>query len=147
MGSGRGFSLLELIVVLSLVSILAGLGGLAHQTLRPRLNLSMAARELMMDLKLVRMRAVAEHVNYRIVFPGGSASYQPQRKVTGGYKNEGRPVSLPRGILIADCTARDGAISFVPRGTAGSFGTVTIRNETGEERHVSVNIAGQMRAY
>jgi prepilin-type N-terminal cleavage/methylation domain-containing protein len=147
MSSGKGLSLVELIIVLSLVSILAGLGVLAHQALRPQLNLSMAARQLMMDLKMVRMRAVADHVNYRVVFPGGSASYRTQRKATSGYQDEGRPVSLPPGVLIADCTARDEAISFVARGNAGSFGTVTIRNEKGEVRHVSVNIAGQMRVY
>lgn len=145
MGNRVGFSLLELVVVLSLASILAGISALAHQRLRPGLNLSLAARQLLMDLKLARMRAVAEHVNHRIVFLGGSASYRAQHRTASGYQDEGQPVPLPAGIVIGDCTARDHAIMFVPRGNAGSFGTVTLRNERGDVRRVTVDIAGQIR--
>ena len=142
-----GFSLLELIIVLSLISILAGIGVLEHQALRPRLNLGLAARQVVMDLKLARMHAVTQHVNYRILFSNNNPTYQAQRKSGHEYIDEGAPVSLPAGIAIAECTARDRGISFVPRGNAGSFGTIKIRNSRGEERHVSVDIAGQVRVY
>jgi hypothetical protein len=105
----------------------------------------MAARQVMMDLKQARMRAVAAHQNYRIVFATGSASYQRQRKAASSYQDDGGPASLPPGIVIADCTAPSDAISFVPRGSAGSFGTVTVRNHRGEARSVTVNITGQVR--
>jgi prepilin-type N-terminal cleavage/methylation domain-containing protein len=145
MGSASGFSLLELLIVLSLISILAGIGVLEHQALRSRLNLGLAARQVLMDLKMARMQAVTDHVNHRIVFSSDSRTYQAQRKAGHGYSDEGVPVALPDGIVIADCTAKDHSISFVPRGTAGSFGTVTIRNTQGEVRHLSVDIAGQVR--
>ena len=145
MGNRRGFTLLEMIVVLALVAILAGIAVLNHHAMRGRLDLGMAARQVMMDLKQARMRAVAQHVNYRIVFATGSASYRRQRKGTSGYQDDGGPTALPRGILIAGCTATGDAISFVPRGNAGSFGTVTVQNEHGEARSVTVNIAGQVR--
>jgi type II secretory pathway pseudopilin PulG len=138
---------LELIIVLSLIAILAGIGVLEHQALRPRLNLALAARQVVMDLRMARMHAVTDHVNYRIVFSSDSRTYQAQRKSGHGFSDEGVPVSLPEGIVIADCTARDHSISFVPRGSAGSFGTIKIRNTKGEERHVSVDIAGQARVY
>jgi type IV fimbrial biogenesis protein FimT len=147
MGSTSGFSLLELIIVLALISILAGIGVLEHQALRSRLNLGLAARQVLMDLKMARMHAVTDHVNYRIVFSSDSRTYQAQRKSGHGYSDEGLPVSLPDGIVIADCTANGHSISFVPRGNAGSFGTITIRNIQGEVRHVSVDIAGQARVY
>jgi prepilin-type N-terminal cleavage/methylation domain-containing protein len=147
MGSTSGLSLLELIIVLSLASILAGIGVLEHQALRPRLNLGLAARQVVMDLKMARMHAVTDHVNYRVLFSDGSRTYQAQQKSGTGYKDDGLPVSLPEGIVVTDCTARDHSISFVPRGNAGSFGTITIRNTKGDECHVSVNIAGQVRVY
>jgi prepilin-type N-terminal cleavage/methylation domain-containing protein len=147
MGTASGLSLLELIIVLSVVSILAGIGVLEHQALRPRLNLGLAARQVVRDLNNARMHAVTDHINYRIVFSVDSHTYQTQRKSGSGYSDGGLPVSLPEGITIVDCTARDQSISFVPRGNAGSFGTITIRNSQGEVRHVSVNIAGQVRVY
>jgi prepilin-type N-terminal cleavage/methylation domain-containing protein len=145
MGTTSGLSLLELIIVLAVASILAGIGVLGHQALRPRLNLGLAARQVVMDLKLARMHAVTDHVNHRIVFSSESRTYQAQRKSGQGYKDEGPPVSLPEGIVVASCTANDHSIMFVPRGNAGTFGTIAIRNTQGDERRVIVNIAGQVR--
>jgi Tfp pilus assembly protein FimT len=147
MGNARGLSVLELVIVLSLLSILGAIGVLGHQALRPHLNLGLAARQVVMDLKMARMHAVTDHVNYRVVFLNGSRTYQTQRKSGHDYNNDGLPVSLPEDTVIADCTARDHSIAFVPRGNAGSFGTITIRNTMDEVRHVTVNIAGQVRVY
>ncbi len=147
MSTAGGFTLLELIIVMGIATLLGGLGVLSQQALRAQLNLSLAARQLVMDLRLARMHAVTDHVNYRLVFPDGGGSYQAQRKVDNAYRDEGEPVGLPSGVIIADCTARDHSISFVPRGAAGSFGTITVRNVRGEERAVTVNIAGQVRVH
>lgn len=140
-----GFSVLELIVVVSLASVLAAIGVLGHQALRPSLNLSMATRQVVMDLKVARMSAIARNLTNRVVFASGGSQYQLQRKTGSSYSNEGAPVVLPQGIVIADCTAVGSAISFRPRGNAGSFGTVTIQNGKGDVRRVIVDIAGQVR--
>jgi prepilin-type N-terminal cleavage/methylation domain-containing protein len=141
----RGFSLLELVIVLSLASILAGIGVLSHRAMRPALDLSAAARQVVMGLKVARMRAAAENVNHRIVFSAGAGSYQAQRKGGSGYANIGAPIPLPRGIVVVDCNANGSAIGFRPRGNAATFGTVTIGNDQGDVRLVIVDIAGQVR--
>ena len=63
MADTRGFSILELVVTLSLASILAGISVLSHNALRPRLNLGMATRQVVMDLQVTRMRAVAHNAS------------------------------------------------------------------------------------
>ena len=141
----RGFSLLELLVVLSLVAALSGIAVLGHAALRPRLDLSDAARQVVMDLKVARMRAAAENVNHRVVFTNGSGTYQPQRKNGSTYTNTAPPVPLPQGIVVVDCTANGSVIGFRPRGNAATFGSVTIRNPKGESRQIIVDIAGQVR--
>jgi prepilin-type N-terminal cleavage/methylation domain-containing protein len=141
----RGVSLLELLVVLALMALLAGVSVLDHQAMRPGLDLRMAARQVVLDLRVARMRAVAENVTRRIVFPSDAAGYQPQRKAGSVYVDDGVAVRLPRGILISDCNAAGNGISFKPRGNAATFGTVVIRNSRGEERRVIVDIAGQAR--
>jgi prepilin-type N-terminal cleavage/methylation domain-containing protein len=145
MAETGGFSLLELLVALSLATILAGISVLGHQAIRPSLDLSMATRQVVMDLKVARMRAVADNANHRIVFGIGSSSYQLQRKNDSSYTDDGQSAALPQGIAVIDCTAKDSAISFRPRGNAGSFGTVTIQNSHGDIRHIIVDIAGQVR--
>jgi len=73
--------------------------------MRPALDLRGAARQVAMDLKVTRMRAVNDNTNHRILFTSGSGQYQPQRKKGAGYADDGRPVRLPRGIVVVDCTA------------------------------------------
>jgi prepilin-type N-terminal cleavage/methylation domain-containing protein len=145
MCEARGMSLLEVLVVLALIAILGGMSVLSHQAMRPALDLRIAARQVVMDLRAARMRAVAENVIHRVVFPSGAVSYQPQRKSGSGYVNDGTAVPLPRGILISECNATDHGISFKPRGNAATFGTVVIRNGNGDERRIIVDIAGQVR--
>lgn len=147
MPNNRGFSLLECVTAMSIAALLGGISILGHQAIRPRLDLSQGARQVMMDLKVARMRAVTDHVNYRVVFADGDAAYQLQRRAGSVYSDHGAPVTLPRGVTIADCNAQNHSITFVPRGNAGSFGTITLRNVQGEMRYVSVNIAGQVRVY
>jgi prepilin-type N-terminal cleavage/methylation domain-containing protein len=145
MANARGLSILELLVVLALTSILAGISVLSHQALRPRLNLATAVRQVVMDLHVTRIRAVARNTNHRIVFPQGTASYQLQRRGGSTYDDDGPPVALPSGITVLDCTASNDAISYRPRGNAATFGTVTLQNAKGDVRKVIVDIAGQVR--
>lgn len=145
MAISNGFSLLDLIVTLALIAILAAISALSHRALRPGLDLGSAARQVAMDLKVTRLRAVARNVNHRIVFADASGTYQPQRKVGTQYADDGFPVAMPRGIVVADCSARDGAIGFRPRGNAATFGTVTIRNANGQTRRIIVDIAGEIQ--
>lgn len=138
-------SLLEVLVGLALMAVLAGVSVLHHQAMRPALDLRVAARQVVLDLRLARMRAITENVSRRVVFPNGADGYQHQRKSGGFYVDDGVVVRLPHGILISDCTATENGISFKPRGNAASFGTVTLRNRNGEAQQVVVDIAGQAR--
>ncbi len=141
----RGFSLLEALVVLALLSLLTGFSVLNHQAMRPGLDLRMAARQVVLDLRVARLHAVADNSSHRIVFPSGAGGYQQQRKRGSVYVDDGVAVRLPPGILISECTAADNGISFKPRGNAAVFGTVVLRNGNGTERRIIVDIAGQVR--
>jgi Tfp pilus assembly protein FimT len=140
-----GISVLELVIVLAVGSVVLGVTALSHRAVRPRLDLSMAARQVAMDLKLTRMRAITEHLNHRLVFADGASAYQRQRKTSSSYADDGGRIPLPAGVVIADCTAAGGAITFRPRGNAESFGTITLHNARGDQQQVVVDIAGQVR--
>lgn len=138
-------AILELVVALAIAAVLAGAGVLGHQALRPGLNLMTATRQVVMSLLATRMRAVARNTDLRIVFANGSTSYRVQARNGTTYTDERAPVALAAGITIVDCTAQASAISFRPRGNAGTFGTVTLQNARGDVRRVVVDIAGQVR--
>ena len=51
----------------------------------------------------------------------------------------------PTACIVVDCTAAGDGVGFRPRGYAITFGTITLRNASGDERRVIVDIAGRMR--
>jgi Tfp pilus assembly protein FimT len=139
-------SVLELLTALAIVSILGGTALLAYGRMMAGWRLNAAVRQVVMDLKVMRSRAIAENTAQRILFGVPSTRYQRQREEgTTGYVDVGAPIPLPDGIETIDCTARGGAVAFQPRGHASTFGAITLRNPEGTERRVIVDMAGRIR--
>lgn len=128
------------IVAALLAAAIAG-----HAALRSRLGVTLAARQVAMDLNLARIRAIARNRDQRLVFSPGASHYRAQERTPGGHADVGPAISLPAGVRIADCTAADDAIGFRARGGASTFGTVTLRSAAGDRRDVVVGITGRAR--
>lgn len=140
-----GFTLLELVVVLSLLTALAGIAVLGHAALRDRLALWTAARQVAMHLNLTRLQAIRDNVDRQLVFTPASERYQPQRLQGSTFVDAGAALPLPAGTVIAACTAPEHAIRFRSRGNALQFGAITLRNRRLQQRRVIVSIAGHVR--
>ncbi len=145
MAAQRGFTLVELLGVFAVVAIVIAVATLDWAPARQRLALRTAARQVMLDLTAVRLRAAASNRNQRIVFPAGSPVYLRQEREGVAYVTVGGATALPREVTIASCNAVAQAITFRPRGNAATFGTVVLRNGLGEEKRVVVDIAGRIR--
>lgn len=144
--SRRGFTLLELLIAITLAGVLSAVAVPAVQRQVERWRLGAAARQVVMDLKVARGRAILDGATQRLRFAVPGASYQRERQRPGGaYAASGPATPLPDGVRVVDCTAAGDGIGFRPRGHAISFGTVTLRNASGDERQVVVDIAGRLR--
>lgn len=146
MRPAAGLTLLELLVALALATVLAGLAVPALERPRAAWRLQAATRQVVMDLKLARARAIAAGVPQRVRFAVPGTSYRHERqRAPGTWVASGPATALPDGVAIADCTAAGDAVGFRPRGHAASFGALTLRNEHDETRQVVVDIAGRLR--
>lgn len=142
----RGLTVLELLVVVALLGIVGAMATPNIGAWRAQWRLAAAARQVVMDLKVARTRAIADVGGHRVRFAVAGANYQHQVQTSGGlYVDEGVAVSLPDGIMILACTASGAAIGFRPRGNAGTFGTITLRNESGMVRRIVIDLVGRMR--
>lgn len=140
-----GLTLLELLVTLSITAVATGTALFGFNRALAGWRLNATARQLVMDLRVTRVRAMSESVDRRLRLPAGTV-YQPQRKASNGtYVDDGAGTALPDGIRIIDCSGAGSSISFRPAGYAGAFGSVTLADDAGAERRVIVDIAGRAR--
>ncbi|HVN85639.1 MAG TPA: GspH/FimT family protein [Candidatus Binatia bacterium] len=139
-----GLTLLEVVVALSVSAVLAGTCVLAYAKMLDDIRLNHATRQILLDLAATRTRALADNTGHRLVFLPTN-TYQPQVQINTKYTDEAVPVVLPTGIDLTGCTASGSAVTFRPRGNAATFGTITVRNRSGHERRVIVDIAGRIR--
>ena len=142
----HGFTLLELLVGLGLAAVLTGTALLGTRRSVAGWRLSAAARQVVMDLKLARARAILDSATHRVRFTVPGSSYQHERQQPSGtYVAVGPAPPLPSDVAVIGCTGAGTGISFRPRGHAGAFGTITLRNVDGEQRAIVVDIVGRTR--
>ncbi len=141
-----GLTILELVVGTCLATVLAGAALMGFRDLERRWRLESGVRQLVLDLRLARIGAIAEGRPHRLRFEEDSGIYHAEwRHPSGGYAAALGPRQLPRGVQVSECTARGDAVSFQPRGNAGTFGTIALSGPDAQSRRIIVDIAGRVR--
>lgn len=77
--SRRGFSLIEVLVVVAIIAIMAGIGIPSYLNSLPHKRLMAASRALTGDLREVRARAIMEGTPYLVCFQADNRSYKIAR--------------------------------------------------------------------
>ena len=138
MKTSKGFSLVELIIVMAIIGIVLAIASPSFYKYRQNTNLKEAARDLAGDISFWRQTSVAENVRYRIVFDQPSNSYTIQRESpanSGTYVDVSTksPASISSAIIIMDGASAPsftGGVAYItiqPRGTM-SAGTVSLQH-------------------
>jgi prepilin-type N-terminal cleavage/methylation domain-containing protein len=139
-----GFSLVELIIVIALISIVSAFAVPTWQKYTANTNLKNAAREVMADLSNAKQQAVEENLSvYRLTFNVAGNNYALSRTDTGATSWTKSVASLGNGILIGSVNFSGGSVvSFQKRGTV-SMGNLTLRNGLGSTATITVNMTGK----
>ncbi len=142
----QGVSLVELLIVLGIVAVVAvgTQGWLATQL--PSWRLQGAVRQVVSDLAAAKMKAVVERHQQRIFFQDDHRYLILDDRNNNGKLDQGEDTEMRdirdryRDVTV---TANNNP-SFLPRGTARHFGSITLSNPAGE-RTITITITGRIK--
>jgi prepilin-type N-terminal cleavage/methylation domain-containing protein len=136
----KGFTLIEILIAISFISIVFLIGLYALNELTPGLQLSGSAREFATDLRFIQQSAITEQSDYCIKMFYDLKKYQIIKC------NESQIISeklFPNHVLTFSSTVFSGdKIEFNPYGAAKEGGTITLTSISGKTKTIEVKASG-----
>ena len=129
----RGFSLGEILVAVSIFSILAAMAVPQFNAFRPKNRLNGAARQIYSQLTWARAKAVNDNSAYVVTFPTNQTML-----ITG---TTTKTVNIQTEYIDVTLSSSASTITFSSRGTANVAPTITLTNSAGSKT-VTLRITG-----
>ena len=144
----KGFTLVEMVIVIAVMAILAAIAAPNFQTYMTQRRLSGTARQVMTDLMAAKMKAVSLNQNVKVSFESNHI-YQIWNDANGDgtvADDEGDDIVRDIHPDYHDVTLSMGKINYImfyPRGTASNR-TVTATNLAGSKT-ITTSLAGRVK--
>jgi prepilin-type N-terminal cleavage/methylation domain-containing protein len=159
----KGFTILELIVVLGILVVIAGFGTPALLDGIRNYSLKSEASSIYFSFQQMRLEAINNNADAYIVFnpqpytaEGGVGSYStfldngPAPDAGNGVQDASEPtiknVQMSNTVSLYNCTFGGNSTSFDGRGLPGNIGSVELRNEHRWYK-ITLGISGNLHLY
>lgn len=137
----KGWSLTELLIVLTIMGILVAMAGPGYQAVAARVQARSVTAEIASELRLARQLAMAKRERLRVIFDQTARTITLQRadveEILHVYQY------ADRGVIVEEPTAGPEVI-FYPSGRAATPTTIRVRDSQGQETTFTVSITGRV---
>ena len=152
MSHNKGFTLIELMVVIAIVAIMAGVMAPSFMQWRDRSKVKGDAGNLRAAFETAKLRAIKHNTNVVVTFPDTTSFQAFIDTNNNGAQDAGEETlfnrTLAPGVTITNNTFAGNDMAFNPRGMANgpnSTGTITMTSPGGERYSVVVSSFGRVR--
>jgi len=144
----KGYTLVELMIVIALITIMGTIAFPAWQKYVKNNNLKDVTRQIMTDIMETRQRAITENINtYKMTFNSGNNTYSLSRSDTGVTLWTKKLSDLGDGVSLWYTFLEGGStLKFQKRGTM-TPGWILARNTLGSYSVIRVQILGRADVY
>ena len=137
MHKNSGYTLVEVLTVIAIIAIVAGIVLPNVVAWLPKYRLSSGAEEIQSTLQLARLGAIKENTRATVTFNTVNHSFLASvddRTIKAG--------KMPAGIIIDSVTTPSSEVEFNSRGLVTNGGDILVRNTQGGTKTIRVNIVG-----
>lgn len=127
-----GFTVLELLIVISIISIVSTFSFPHLLSWQTSLLGKLAAQTIASELRLAKIEALQNGITTKIIF-----DLPEDRFIYQGCKPQPKIVNFPKGVDLYTTTFPQHTVYFHPTGTPSTGGTVTIQ-ANGETKRITV---------
>jgi type IV fimbrial biogenesis protein FimT len=152
MSRNKGFTLIELMIVIALMGIMAGVMAPSFLEWRDRSKVQGDAGNLRAAFETAKLRAIKHNTNVVVTFPDTTSFQAFIDTNNNGAQDAGEDTlfnrTLAPGVTITNNTFSGNDMAFNPRGMANgpnSTGTITMTSPGGERYSVVVSSFGRIR--
>lgn len=140
MNKHKGFTLVEGVIVISIIAIVAAIAIPQFRKMAINGNLKAATKDMVSDFSNIRERAISENTSLAIVFDTTHNRY-----TVPGLVNPKTPTYFASDISITG-TSFGTTLNFQTRGTTSPPGdkTITLTNGLGSTATITVGTAGRI---
>ena len=142
----KGFTLIELIIVMGIMGILATIAAPHFQNYIGNQNLKTAARGITSDFFATREKALSENVRYRITFDQASNSYTIARGTAAGAPYVDQQTKLMTSYASYIKVDADQVVFFQTRGTVTACNFTISNTNNGSVANIIVNFPSRTYA-
>ena len=147
-----GFTLIELMVAITIVSIIVAIAVPSWNRWIPSYRLKRATRDVFSSFQQAKLEAVRRNVNVILIFDLGNQKYDMYVDDDGNFDNN-EPMlgtlQMPGKVTLVSANFSGGTqqAGFDSRGlpAASRWGTVTLNNTKGISRNIILSPAGNIR--
>jgi prepilin-type N-terminal cleavage/methylation domain-containing protein len=138
MHKNSGYSFIEVMTVIAIIGIVAGIVLPNVVGWLPRYRLRSGAEEIQSTLQLARLSAIKQNTDATVTFDTTNHTFEAS--IGGQTIKSGK---MPSGIIIESVTSPSSEVEFDSRGLAnGSTGNIEVKNNQGDTMTITVNIVG-----